>query len=327
MSCSTPSISPRRLISTATEPPVGVAAHQVDRADGGRELAPYQAQAVGQGGGVLGEQLLEVLLDAVLLQAGVHAEVVAGVVQHLLDQDPQAVTGLGGHGPLDLAVLGGALADGARRAHPVQRLVGAAVGVHQHRAVGLEHQHPGGHRQVGAQPSGVVDLAAGHDESHERRIYLPCWRAWGGASESHGRRGRGHRADLCRPAGRGGPPGGRPRPGLAAGDDLGGRGCALVPLQGAAPGPGHAPGRATSYAAFAELAPTDKDAGVRMTAGHRGAPRADRGPLVGGRRARPGARRAAAGVRRRLVASPRRSSTCRSTCAGCGPARRSSAAR
>ncbi len=57
--------------------PVGVAAHQVDRADGGGELAADEREAVGQRRGVLGEQLLEVLLDAVLLQARVDAEVVA----------------------------------------------------------------------------------------------------------------------------------------------------------------------------------------------------------------------------------------------------------
>ena len=98
-------------------PAVGVAAHQVDRADRGRELAADQGEAVGEGGRVLGEQLLEVLLDAVLLQARVDAEVVAGVVQDLLDQDPQGVARTCAvDGPLDLAVLGGALADGARRA-------------------------------------------------------------------------------------------------------------------------------------------------------------------------------------------------------------------
>jgi hypothetical protein len=117
---------------------------------------------------VLGEQLLQVLLDAVLLQAGVDPEIVVGVVQHLLDQDPQAVPGLRRDGPLDLAVLGGALAHGAGRAHPVQRLVGAAVGVHQDRAVRLQHEHSRGHRQVCGQSPGVVDLAAGNDDSHER---------------------------------------------------------------------------------------------------------------------------------------------------------------
>jgi len=66
------------------------------------------------------------------------------------------------------AFLGGALAKGARRGHPVQRLVGTAVGVDQDRAVGLDHQDPGRHREVRRQPAGVVDLAAGDDESHER---------------------------------------------------------------------------------------------------------------------------------------------------------------
>ncbi|GEB13050.1 hypothetical protein NSI01_13650 [Pimelobacter simplex] len=67
---------------------------------------------------MLGEELLEVLLDAVLLQARVDAEVVLGVVVDLLDEDPQgvgggALGGLGGDGPLDVALVGAALADGA----------------------------------------------------------------------------------------------------------------------------------------------------------------------------------------------------------------------
>ena len=61
----------------------------------------------------------------------------------------------------------------ARRRHPVERLVGPAVGVHEHRPVGLDHQHPGGHRQVGGQPPGVVDLAARNDDPHGDGIY-PC---------------------------------------------------------------------------------------------------------------------------------------------------------
>ena len=64
-----------------------------------------------------------------------------------------------------------ALADRARRGHPVERLVGAAVGVDQHGAVRLEHQHAGGQRQVGRQPSGVVHLAARDDDPHDGRIY------------------------------------------------------------------------------------------------------------------------------------------------------------
>ena len=43
--------------------------------------------------------------------------------------------------------------------------------MHQHGPVGLEHQHPGRHRQVGREAAGVVDLAAGNDESHGAAIY------------------------------------------------------------------------------------------------------------------------------------------------------------
>ena len=87
-------------------------------------------------------------------------------------QDPQGVVGpCAGDGPLDLAVVGVPSRSVHGGRHPVQRLVGAAVGVHEHRPVGLDHQHPGRHRQVGGQPSGVVDLAAGDDEPHGGRIY------------------------------------------------------------------------------------------------------------------------------------------------------------
>ena len=78
---------------------VGVAAHQVDRADRGRVLAADQGQPVGERRRVLGEQLLQVLLDAVLLQARVDAEVVAGVVEDLLEQDPQGVARVLAGGP------------------------------------------------------------------------------------------------------------------------------------------------------------------------------------------------------------------------------------
>ena len=77
------------------------------------ELPTDQREPRDQGAGVLGEELLEVLLDAVLLQPGVDAEVVQAVVDDLLDQDPQGVGvaplgAFGGDGPLDLAVLGAA---------------------------------------------------------------------------------------------------------------------------------------------------------------------------------------------------------------------------
>ena len=52
------------------------------------------------------------------------------------------------------------------RAHPVERLVAQRVGVHEHAAVVLEHEQPGRERQVRAQPAGVVDGAAGNDETH-----------------------------------------------------------------------------------------------------------------------------------------------------------------
>ena len=92
MSCSTPSMSPRRLISTATDSPLAITAHEVDGSDRRGELTSYQREAVDERRGVLGQQRLEVLLDAVLLQAGVDAEVVAGVADDLLDGGSRSVS-------------------------------------------------------------------------------------------------------------------------------------------------------------------------------------------------------------------------------------------
>ena len=50
---------------------------------------------------VLGEQPLEVGLDAVLDQAGVHAQLVGGVVEHLVDVHREPVLGLGVLDPPD----------------------------------------------------------------------------------------------------------------------------------------------------------------------------------------------------------------------------------
>ena len=58
------------------------------------------------------------------------------------------------------------LGERAGRAHPVQRLVRPVVGVNRHRAVRLDQDQPGRHRQVGRQPPGVVDLAARNHQPH-----------------------------------------------------------------------------------------------------------------------------------------------------------------
>ena len=71
-------------------PPVAVAAQQVDRADVGRELAPHEHEVVAQRGDARREQLLELGLDAVLLEAGIVAELDRRVVQHLVDRRSRA---------------------------------------------------------------------------------------------------------------------------------------------------------------------------------------------------------------------------------------------
>ncbi len=44
-----------------------------------------------------------------------------------------------------------------RRTHPVQRLVAAAIGMHQHRAVGLDHQQTGRQGEMGPEPALVIN--------------------------------------------------------------------------------------------------------------------------------------------------------------------------
>jgi len=75
-------------------PAVGVATQDVDRPDGGHVLAPREREALAERRDVLGEQPLEVGLDAVLHEAGVHTQLVRGVVVHLVEAHAQPVLGL-----------------------------------------------------------------------------------------------------------------------------------------------------------------------------------------------------------------------------------------
>jgi len=54
----------------------------------------------------------------------------------------------------------------ARRTHPVERLIGAVVGMDTHRTVGFDEKQPTGRRQVGGKPTEVVHPALGDHESH-----------------------------------------------------------------------------------------------------------------------------------------------------------------
>ena len=62
-----------------------------------------------------------------------------------------------------------ALNEGVRRVHPVEWLVGPAVSMDGHAAVGLDHDEPHRLGKVGAQPALVVDGAAGDHEPHGGR--------------------------------------------------------------------------------------------------------------------------------------------------------------
>src|SRR5947207_3383115 len=83
-----------------------------------------------------GELLLQVALDAVLLEAGRLAHLVRDVAQHLDQADLEPVFGLPGALPDDDRVT--VLLERGRRRHPVEGLVAPRIGVDEHRAVVLE---------------------------------------------------------------------------------------------------------------------------------------------------------------------------------------------
>ena len=117
---------------------VRVTAHQVDRANVRGPLALHEPQAVGERLGLRGELLLEVPLDAVLLERCGLAHVVRDVAQHLVQPDLEPVLRLARPLADDDALA--VLLDHGRRRHPVQGLVAPGVCVDEHAAVRLEHQ-------------------------------------------------------------------------------------------------------------------------------------------------------------------------------------------
>ena len=107
------------------------------------------------------EQLLELGLHAVLLEPGILPELVAGLGVDLVKRDREPLPFRVGDDPavvfLDERVGG---------VHPIERLVGATVGVDGHAPIGLHHDEPGRLRQVGGEPPLVVDTAVGDDNAH-----------------------------------------------------------------------------------------------------------------------------------------------------------------
>ena len=153
-----------RLISTATQPSVLVAAHQVDRAEVGRPLAAVEPQPGLERLRQRRERFLQVALDAVLLERRGLAHLVLDVGEHFVQADLEAILAAAGALADDEHAV--AFLDHGRRRHPVERPVAAGVGVHEHRAVGLDHHQARRLRQVRGQAAGVGDLAAGDKQAH-----------------------------------------------------------------------------------------------------------------------------------------------------------------
>jgi hypothetical protein len=83
------------------------------------------------------------------------------VGQDLFDVDLESLASLVDHFPFALAH-----GERARWSHPVEWLVGTAVGVDQHASVGLDHEQTNSTFQSRGEPTGVGDAAAGDDQTH-----------------------------------------------------------------------------------------------------------------------------------------------------------------
>lgn len=88
---------------------VGIAHQQVDRPDRRRVLAAHERRTLGDALDLLREKSLKVCLDAVLLQSGIDAQLVRGVMDDLVDLHAQRVTGLLVGDPPDLDDAGARL--------------------------------------------------------------------------------------------------------------------------------------------------------------------------------------------------------------------------
>jgi ABC-2 type transport system ATP-binding protein len=145
-----------------------VLAQEVDRADRRRELPADQRPVLAEDPDMGCQQVLQVGLDAILLEAGINPEIVLSLGEGLMDRDEQLLASLVLDNPKGLVGLEFGLADlcHARWTHPVQWLVGPAIGVDEHRAIGLDHDHSNGLGQVRREAPDVVHGAPGDDDSH-----------------------------------------------------------------------------------------------------------------------------------------------------------------
>jgi hypothetical protein len=90
--------------------------------------------------------LLQVCLDAVLLQTGIDPELVLAVVQHLFDRDDQPIAGFGVRdGPYPNTMLVDVLNGATWWTHPIEGLVRTVVGVDGHGSVSLDEDQSSRH--------------------------------------------------------------------------------------------------------------------------------------------------------------------------------------
>ena len=182
---------------------VGVAHHEVHRAHGRGELAAHQLPALTEDlRHLLREKLLQVRLDAILDEAGVDTQVLGDIRDDLVDADDQLVVSLVGLNRPDLldallVLTGFPHGHRARRRHPVERLVGTALGMDEHRAVTFEHDDALGGVQVGAQTTGIINGAGSNNNTHP--VSLPILLTRGAEDRTPPRRPIRYMSSVLRP--------------------------------------------------------------------------------------------------------------------------------
>src|SRR5437763_1583547 len=157
------------------DPPiVSVPAHQIDRANVRRPLPPDEPQALPAPVRRRGQQLLQLRLEALLLERSHRVQLVLDVRDDLGDPylQPLLLAVLANNEPAQVPVGVALLLEHRRRRHPVQGLDARAAAVRPHHEgpVGLDHQQTHRLWQRRGQPAGVGDLAAGDDQAHRPNL-------------------------------------------------------------------------------------------------------------------------------------------------------------
>ena len=157
--------------------PVDVRGENVDGPNSRWVFPPDQCQTVADATQVISDEALELRFDAFFNQPWVLAEFVVHVFVDFVDAEHEEVRSFlmgdvpdHAHPRLDLSLIGLELSERARRRHPIEGLVGPAIGVNEDAPVLLRNEQSLGEGEVSIQASRIVDTARRNQDPHSREV-------------------------------------------------------------------------------------------------------------------------------------------------------------